>query len=106
MDKYEVRAFIADRIFQLRKAKNLRQEDLAAALNITRVSVINIEAGRQRLITDYIPIICGMLDCTPNDLFPPIEKIDYSYEEEEIEVVKKVTVKKLKLNNPATDEQD
>jgi transcriptional regulator with XRE-family HTH domain len=99
MDKYEIRAFIGDRILQLRKAKNLRQEDLAVALNITRTSVINIEVGRQRLIIDYVPIICGLLGCTPNDLFPPIEKIDYSYEEEEIEVVKKVTVKKLKLNN-------
>ena len=106
MDKYEIRAFIADKIFQLRKAKNLRQEDLAAALNVTRVSVINIEAGRQRLITDYIPIICGMLECTPNDLFPPIEKIDYAYEEEEIEVVKKVTVKKLKLNTPNQTDAD
>jgi transcriptional regulator with XRE-family HTH domain len=104
MDKYEVRAFIGDRILQLRKAKGLRQEDLAVALNITRTSIINIEVGRQRLIIDYVPIICGLLECTPNDLFPPIEKIDYAYEEEEIEVVKKVTVKKLKLNNPATDE--
>jgi transcriptional regulator with XRE-family HTH domain len=106
MDKYEVRAFIGDRILQLRKAKGLRQEDLAVALNITRTSIINIEVGRQRLIIDYVPIICGLLECTPNDLFPPIEKIDYAYEEEEIEVVKKVTVKKLKLNNPATNEQD
>jgi transcriptional regulator with XRE-family HTH domain len=45
----ELYATVGFRINRLRKARGLRQDDLAAAVGMTRSSIANTESGRQRL---------------------------------------------------------
>lgn len=45
----ELYAAVGFRITRLRKARGLRQDDLAVAIGLTRPSIANTESGRQRV---------------------------------------------------------
>lgn len=45
----ELYAAVGFRITRIRKARGLRQDDLAAAVGLTRSSIANTESGRQRI---------------------------------------------------------
>lgn len=45
-----------------RKHERFRQEDLAGVIGLTRTSVVNIEAGRQRIYLDQFVLIVQALD--------------------------------------------
>lgn len=55
-----------------RKQLGLTQEVLAPRLNMSRASLANIEAGRQRLLVHQIYVIAQALDMDTKDLLPAI----------------------------------
>lgn len=61
---------IGTKIKEARKLKNMNQDILAETLGISRVSLINIEAGKQRVPLHVLVDICGCLNLNLNDLIP------------------------------------
>jgi transcriptional regulator with XRE-family HTH domain len=57
-------------IRQERRKAGLTQEQLAAGLEMSRTSVVNIERGRQRVLVHILYDIAEVLDCLPGDLAP------------------------------------
>lgn len=53
-----------------RKNANLSQEGLAARVGLTRTSISNLEAGRQRLRLDTVYLLAEVLGIAPHDLLP------------------------------------
>lgn len=74
-----------------RKQINLTQEDLAWLLNISRVSINNIEAGKQRPPLHFIVSICAILKLTPTDVIP-----NYNYGIKSIDELKLEKAKRFK----------
>ena len=67
-------AFYVDlgrRIRDERKQKKISQDELAASCGLTRASIANIEAGRQRLAAHRLCEIATALDTEPAQLLPP-----------------------------------
>lgn len=52
----------------LRTTLGWTQEDLAKKIGLTRTSVVNIEAGRQRVLLHDIEKIAGAFGSTPKHL--------------------------------------
>ena len=77
---------MANEIKTRRIAKGLSQEEVAEYVGITRVTLVNIEAGRNRTTAENLWAISNVLGCTMNDLFP-----------KNIELVRNVTVKKVRV---------
>lgn len=48
----------------------MTQEALASAIKLTRSSITNIEAGRQRMLLETFIEIAEALDVAPEDLLP------------------------------------
>jgi transcriptional regulator with XRE-family HTH domain len=97
MDNKELRQYIGKRVKELRKLKGVSQDAVAAILNLTRTSICNIEIGRQGLTAENVVTMCQLFKCTPNDIFPQIDNIDFTIdvEEETIMVPKKKKVFKV-----------
>lgn len=53
----------------LRIKNGLRQEDVAQAVNISRVAVTNWELGLSSPKTDLLPALATILNCSIDDLF-------------------------------------
>lgn len=94
-----VKEYIGKRIFELRTQNKISQQTLADCLGYTRTSIVNIEAGRQGLPVDQMWTVCNALHCTPNDLFPETNPMEYKYEEVEKVIYERVarTIKVKKL---------
>lgn len=58
------------RVKDRRKELGMRQEDLAALTGLTRASIANIEAGKQRFPLHVIYEFANALAVDPLDLFP------------------------------------
>lgn len=56
------------RIRMIREALGMRQDELAKKISLTRTSVVNIEAGRQRLMLHTLEAIAKGLGTTPKHL--------------------------------------
>jgi transcriptional regulator with XRE-family HTH domain len=63
---------LGSRIRQLRRM-NLSQEQLAKASQLSRTSIVNIEAGRQKLLVYNLFQIAAALKSTPGALLAPLE---------------------------------
>jgi transcriptional regulator with XRE-family HTH domain len=59
------------RIRELRGAQT--QEQLARAVNLTRTSIVSIEAGRQKLLVHNLFKIAEALGVRPTELLSPLE---------------------------------
>jgi len=55
------------------RGKKLTQEELAKATGLSRASVVNIEAGRQKLLLHHVFGIAEALGLTPAQLIAPLE---------------------------------
>src|SRR5713101_1965450 len=69
---------LGQRIREARKAKNLRQAQLASAVGLTRTSITNIETGRQPVA---VHILCGIADALGipvTNLLPAASKSEIS----------------------------
>ena len=62
---------IGKRIRCVRDLRKLTQEELAKRLGLSRVSVVNIEAGRQQTPVHRLYEIALLLDCDVDALMPP-----------------------------------
>jgi transcriptional regulator with XRE-family HTH domain len=63
-------AELGDKIRRARKSSGLTQQALASLISLTRVSVTNIEMGRQKLMLHTLFDIAGALKVEPCDLLP------------------------------------
>lgn len=85
----DIQNHIAARIRAFRKQQGVSQQSLADFLGKSRVTICNIEAGRQGLDSHGIYLICCALKCTPNELFPPCVPVQVAEETTTVMVVKK-----------------
>lgn len=69
-ESLKVMKLIGDKLVKIRKDKGLTQQDLSLILDITRVSVSNIEAGRHMITLDNAIKICNYFNVTYMDIFP------------------------------------
>lgn len=53
------------RMKALREVAGITQEEFGDALGLTRTSIINIEAGRQRMLLSTVAKVAGILGITP-----------------------------------------
>lgn len=63
---------VGGRIQRFRLAKKVSQEDLAKQLKISRLSVVNLESGKQKLSVDKLLIISHILQVSPLDIVPEL----------------------------------
>ena len=68
---------------ELRKAKNMRQHDLAAALNVAPITVSRYETGDRDIDSETICRLCEIFGCTADYLLgrSPLPSQDLSEEE-------------------------
>lgn len=59
-------------IQELRVKAGLRQDQLGAAVGLSRASISNIEAGRQKMLLETFYQVALALDSTPTKLFTRI----------------------------------
>lgn len=67
---------LGKRVGTARDKANLTQERLAVRVGLSRTSIVNIEAGRQRVPLHQLYRIADALDLEPADLLPPAPNID------------------------------
>ncbi len=72
--KLSINELVGANIKRIRREFGLTQEQLADAVDMNRVSIVNIEKGVHCTTVDKLVDICSILCCTPNDIFPPIPK--------------------------------
>lgn len=87
----EIKQHVGAVIKEARKLKNYNQEDLAALIGLTRVSIINIENGRHNPPLYKFYLLCCILNLNPSDVFPKVEGITVRFR------TKTVVVKKKKI---------
>ena len=62
--------YISIRMLQFRKAANLSQLELAEKVGLTRTSIVNMEAGRQRMPIHVLANIAEALGRNITEFFP------------------------------------
>ena len=69
-------AAIGRRLTTLRRRQGLRQQDLAAALALSRAAVANMEAGKQTITIDTLLRLSSALEASPLELVPQLRGTD------------------------------
>ena len=95
MNRESIAKYIGIKIKEYRESKGIKQEELGVLLDLSRVSVLNMENGRHRVSVDNLFFLCGIFKCQVSDLFPPIDSVNFIFQEKEIMVKKKV--RKIKI---------
>ncbi|MDQ6477812.1 helix-turn-helix domain-containing protein [Dyadobacter sp. LHD-138] len=90
MDNKLLNAYIAQQIRDKRKELGVTQDDIANALGLHRVSVVNMEMERQQIKAAHLFALAGIFQCQISDFFPDTEKMEISEELVEVVVLKKV----------------
>jgi transcriptional regulator with XRE-family HTH domain len=90
-----IKQIVGQRIKLLRKKSGLSQEELGFKIDLTRASIINLEAGRCSTTLETFLHICFILKVTPNDILP----LDYKFNSPDGETFKaaKLDAKSEKL---------
>lgn len=63
---------LGENIKRAREIAKLTQLDLANALGLSRVSIVNIEKGRQRPMPHHLNMISTFLQCSIDEIFPQL----------------------------------
>jgi transcriptional regulator with XRE-family HTH domain len=63
---------VGKRVKEKRKAKGMNQTELALKVDLSRVSVTNIELGRQSTSLKTLILIADSLNCDISELIPRI----------------------------------
>ena len=79
-----LKTFLGRRIKEIRKAKDIKQEELAEKINIATRNLSNIETGRCFPSPDNIEKIASALGCKIKDLF------DFEHEQDNIDLLKNI----------------
>lgn len=56
------------RLTQIRKSRKISQEELGERLRLSRASIANIEAGRQRILLHHLFLVADVLSVPVSDL--------------------------------------
>jgi transcriptional regulator with XRE-family HTH domain len=94
LDKEQQTVFyekVGEKIKEVRKVRNMNQDELASQLGISRVSLVNIESGKQRVPVHVLLDICESLNLTLNDLIPQTFNHDATLDNTILNKVKKET---------------
>src|SRR5690242_10862645 len=75
MNEYALYKHIGKAVQSARLTHDLTQDDLAALVGLTRTSIVNLEAGRQRSPVHVLYLIAEKLDIPIHDLLPEIEQV-------------------------------
>lgn len=87
-----------NRVKVLRKLKGITQENLAEMLNISTISIANIETGRCAIGFSKLPVLAESLDVEIYQLFSDIDNTDNSNIKEDIATLLDIaTVKQLNV---------
>lgn len=78
-------AEVGGRIRKARSARGQSQLELARAVGLTRSSIANIEAGRQRSAVHVLVLVAQALDVPPADLIPDIDAFDVDHPDLDLE---------------------
>jgi len=73
--KISINKEIANRVRAYRKKNGYSQEQISDIIGLTRVSYVNMEAGRQAIAAVYIYNLCRVFKCKPTALFPKITPV-------------------------------
>jgi transcriptional regulator with XRE-family HTH domain len=97
---------VGGRIRELRGSK-MSQEALASAASLSRTSIVNIEAGRQRLLLHNLFEISKALGIKASDLLSPLERsttqdVDLSSAGDAAEWIQR-SLRKIPNPNPQND---
>ena len=65
-------ASLGENIRKARDGAKLTQQDLANAIGLSRVSVVNIEKGRQKPMPHHLEMVIRTLQCSIEDIYPKI----------------------------------
>jgi putative transcriptional regulator len=84
-------------IYQKRKQAGITGAQLAEFIGLSRQSIINVERGRHQLQIDTIFKICGLFKCQINDLFPPVDVINFEIHEKVVTVKKQKKIRSIKV---------
>lgn len=67
-----VHVALGARIRLIRETLGVTQEDLAKRLGLVRTSLVNIEAGRQRMLLNFVDDVARELHTSPKQLMKGI----------------------------------
>ncbi len=87
----QIKQHVGAIIKEARIKKDYNQEDLAAMIGLTRVSILNIESGRHNPPLYKFYLLCCILDLNPENVFPKVEPIEIKFK------TKTVIIKKKKI---------
>ena len=88
----ELKLLLGRRIKEIRKNKNLKQEELAEAIGIATRNLSNIETGRCFPSANSLEKISKTLNCKVKDLF------DFEHQKDDVDLAQEI-VSKLKTVN-------
>jgi len=69
---YEV---IAQRVRQVRERQQLKQEELAARVGLSRATITQVESGHQKLPLQSLYLIAAVLGVAIADLLPTVDEL-------------------------------
>lgn len=75
INEYELYSHIAKALREARKQCQFSQDEVAQALGLTRTSIVNIEAGSQKLPLHRLYAFCRALKLEITDVLPPVDEI-------------------------------
>jgi len=88
----ELKQLLGRRIKEIRREKNIKQEELAEIIGIAARNLSNIETGRCFPSADSLEKISNALNCKVKDLF------DFEHQKDNIDLTQEI-VSKLKTIN-------
>jgi transcriptional regulator with XRE-family HTH domain len=96
---------VGQRISLARSASGLSQAKLAKLLQMSRVSVVNIEAGRQRAPFHVLWDIACALGIAVDQLIPGLSELTDGVPELELDAPTVRQIREAAMNDPATRRQ-
>lgn len=67
-------SLLGENIRKAREGAKLTQQDLANAIGLSRVSVVNIEKGRQKPMPHHLEMVVRILHCSLEDIYPKLNE--------------------------------
>jgi DNA-binding XRE family transcriptional regulator len=86
--------YVGGKIKELRKRQGYSQSQFGQMLDLSRVSVLNIEQGRHSPPLFTIYTICSILNCQPADIMPMVKQVNIKAKE--VTVIKRIIKKEMK----------
>jgi transcriptional regulator with XRE-family HTH domain len=87
LDEHGIYVRIGRELRNHREQRRLSQARLAETVGLRRTSLVNIEAGRQRLPLHVLYALCNALEIEPIDVLPGIVEVRLPSQADEHEVV-------------------